>query len=167
MSGFLSNADNKTSLNLMISKYAVDPLRCRNHNVVISTTEGNVLTSNDGIQSLEAWIPETHEEADNRILLHIRDPILNHDQKTFIVRSVDTDVMIIILSFMPQFLEYSSDVRIFVMLGRGTDKKIYSANDIYNEVGESCCLGLPFFHAFTGCDSTSAMDEKRAHFRCT
>ena len=46
------------------------------------------------------------------------------------------------------------------MLGRGTDKKIYSANDIYNEVGESCCLGLPFFHAFTGCDSTSSFFEK-------
>ena len=52
ISGFMGNAGEKTSLNLMILKYAVDPLRHRDHNVVISTTEGNILTSNGGIQSL-------------------------------------------------------------------------------------------------------------------
>ena len=62
-----------------------------------------------------ANVPETHGEAYNRILnLLIRDAILNHDQKTFVVRFLGTDVMIILLSFLQQFVEYSPDVRIYL-----------------------------------------------------
>ena len=29
-------------------------------------------------------------------------------------------------------------------------------HELYQSLGDSICLGLTFFHAFTGCDSTSA-----------
>ena len=64
---------------------------------------------------------------------------------------------------MQQFVEYSPDVRIFAMVGnfgKGTDKKICSVNEINKEVVESFCLGLSFYHAFTGCDSTTSFFDK-------
>ena len=40
----------------------------------------------------------THEEADNRLLLHIRDMLLNDSIQKIIVCSVDTDVLVILLA---------------------------------------------------------------------
>ena len=63
----------------------------------------------DGPQSdlnyQNGWITESHEEADNRIVVHIHDILLKERIKKVVVRSVDTDVLVILLAFMPQFLE--------------------------------------------------------------
>ena len=112
------------------------------------------------------WIAESHEEADNRLILHMKDMILNNHVIRIHVRSVDTDVMIILLSFMPQFLEYNENVDVWLDHGRGDGRKTYHINKLYHELGDSLCLGLPFFHTFTGCDSTSSFygRPKRAFY---
>ena len=72
MNEFLQSSDNKRELNVMLAKYAVNPLRCISKQVFVTQKENKVLTSHDGpIELFRAWIPETHEEADNRLILHI------------------------------------------------------------------------------------------------
>ena len=57
------------------------------------------------------------EEADNRIVLHIRDAIILRDKDEVLVRTVDSDVIIILLGFFPQLLQYNEDVMLSVDYG--------------------------------------------------
>jgi hypothetical protein len=157
---FLKNSENKTNLNLMIAKSVTNPLHSESRDVVITHKEAKVLTSHDGPRELSTWQPETHEEADNRLVLHMKDMILNQGILKILVRSVDTDVMVILLAFMSQLLEFNEEIQVWLDFGRGANRKTYNVNRIFNELGESLCLGLPFFHSFTGCDSTSSFFEK-------
>ena len=134
MADFLKNSKNKKNLNRMIAKQAVDPRRNyhANHDIVVTYNEGKVLTSNDGLNEMFDWIAESHEEADNRLILHMKDMILNNHVIRIHVRSVDTDVMIILLSFMPQFLEYNENVDVWLDHGRGDGRKTYHINKLLN-----------------------------------
>ena len=44
------------------------------------------------------------KEADNRTVLHIRDAMILRNKHEILVRTVDSDVIIILLGFFPQFL---------------------------------------------------------------
>ena len=74
------------------------------------------------------------------------------------VRSVDTDVILILLafSFMKKFKLISDDVKVWCDFGTGDKRKTVSIHLLYEALGEGICLALPFFHAFTGCDSTTS-----------
>ena len=56
--------------------------------------------------------PESLEEADNMMLVQIKDMIGN-GMKTFLLRTVDSDVIVILLGFMPQFIELHEEVKIW------------------------------------------------------
>ena len=47
-------------------------------------------------------------------------------------------------------------ITIFVQFGVGICKKYYNIINLSEKIGLKNCLGLPFFHAFTGCDVTSS-----------
>ena len=51
-----------------------------------------------------AWIDEVHEEADNHIVVHIKD-MLEKGITFTTVRTVDLDVIVIILGFMTELKE--------------------------------------------------------------
>ena len=75
----------------------------------------------DGIQSKQILCMQptntSLEEADNRIVLHIRDAIILRDKHEVLVRTVDSDVIIILLGFLPQLLQYNEDVMLSVDYG--------------------------------------------------
>ena len=48
----------------------------------------------------------------------------------------------------------------YVDFGTGTNRKLISINDCYDNVGKTGSLGLMFFHSFTGCDSSSSFYDK-------
>ena len=48
------------------------------------------------------------------------------------------------------------DVEVYCDFGTGTNRKIVNINLLYELLGEEICLGLTFFHAFTGCDTTTS-----------
>ena len=60
------------------------------------------------------------------------------------VRSRDTDVLVILLSFMPQFIELNDSVKVWLDFGMGDNRIIYFVNRAYSDLGESVCLALPF-----------------------
>jgi hypothetical protein len=107
---------------------------------VATHREAKCLTSYDGPKDLSIWQPETHEEADNRLLLHMRDTLLNDSIQKILVRSVDTDVLVILLAFMPQLFKFKGDVHVWLDFGRGENRKLYDVNMIFREFGESLCL---------------------------
>ena len=100
------------------------------------------------------------EEADNRIVLHIRDAIILRDKHEVLVRTVDSDVIIILLGFFPQLLQYNEDVMLSVDYGTGNFRRFININNCYQHIGESNALALQFFHALSGCDSTSFIYKK-------
>ena len=96
------------------------------------------------------------EEADNRAVVHIKNMIEENQRTSIIVRTTDSDVVVILVAFMAQFLEYCERLKLWVNFGTGQHQRLISVNDIYNHLEESISLALPFFHSFTGCDSTSS-----------
>ena len=89
------------------------------------------------------------------------------------MRTVDTDVVIILLgkfSLLHKIL--NSDAAIWVALGTGRKFKYLQINAISRILGEEKSLAMPYFHSFTGCDTTSNFFRKgkkklRKHGRAT
>ena len=115
--------------------------------------------TSDGIKDVFNWISDTHEEADDRMLINIRD-LLQNSITNITVRSIDTDVLVILVSFMTTFIQIDKNVKIWLDFGMGNKRELLSINACYNNLGESASLGFLFFHAFTGCDSTASFYEK-------
>ena len=75
--------------------------------------------------------------------------------KTVVVKTVDAGIFLLLLAYCHSGGNFSS--KVFVWLGTGKlNSCFYSINDIALNLGEEICQALPFFHAYTGCDMTSA-----------
>ena len=93
------------------------------------------------------------EKADNRIVCHIRD-IISKGYSKIMVHNVDSDDVVILLGFMSEFMAANPSVEITVDFKTSSGHKYISINSIYSNVISDICSGLPFFHSFTGVDST-------------
>ena len=77
------------------------------------------------------WIDGVPEEADNTIVIHIADMIRNDINKIKLC-TVDTAVIVILLAFMPQFLELNENVCIWAAFGTGDHRRLMmSLNILY------------------------------------
>ena len=70
------------------------------------------------------------------------------------VHTVDSDVIVILLGFMGEFMAAYLSVKITVDFKTRSGCKYTSVNSIYPNLGSDIRSGLPFFHSFTGADST-------------
>ena len=95
--------------------------------------------------------PCNHEEADSRICIHVQHALQN-GARNILVSTVDTDVIVILVGAYFSFLDTFPDMNIFVGFGTGKHFKI---NSICQSLGKEKSRALPFFHTFTGCDTTS------------
>lgn len=100
--------------------------------------------------------PCDHEEADTRIALHLYDAV-NQGATNILVHTVDTDIIAILVGL---FFNIHSPINIWVAFGTGKNFRYYSINSICQALGEEKSRALPFFHAFTGCDTTSQFHGK-------
>ena len=97
--------------------------------------------------------PCDHEEADTRIVVHLVDA-LKKGQKTCLVRTVNTDVIVILIGKFYHLLtlnpnEWHLVKERILLIG-------IIINSVCSSLGEQKSLALPLFHSFTGCDTTSA-----------
>ena len=96
-----------------------------------------------------------HEEADTLICFHVRQLTGN-----ILVRSSDTDVLVILLAVVPNM---SDDVRLIMDFGAGNSRRFVDVTTISREL-EKIQPGLSEaiipFHALTGCDFTSTFYRK-------
>ena len=100
-----------------------------------------------------------HEEADMRIMVHIRHA-LEHGAETVLVRTVDTDVMVIHVGLFFDLITIQPSSDFWIAFSMGKNYRLYHINSICESLGEPRSRALPVFHAFSGCDMTSAFNGK-------
>ena len=75
-----------------------------------------------------------HEEADSRICVHVQDA-LKKGARDILVSTVDTDVVVILVSMYFHFSHVFPDVNICVGFGTGKHFKYYSINSMCQYLG--------------------------------
>ena len=96
--------------------------------------------------------PCSHEEADTKMMVHVGDAVGN-GQKSIMIRtdSIDTDVVVLAVTAVAAL----SLEELWVSYGTGKSHKVLPAHDFAKALGSSKSRCLAFFHALTGCGTTS------------
>ncbi|KAG1666280.1 putative aldolase class 2 protein [Nymphon striatum] len=101
-----------------------------------------------------------HEEVDSRICVHIQDA-LKKGARTILVRTVDTDVIVILVGLFFNFLSAYHDIDLWVAFGMGKHFQYYNIKTVCQNLGSpNNSKALPIFHVFTGSDTTSQFAGK-------
>ena len=111
------------------------------------------------IGSEEEMANSDHEEADTRIVLHVHDS-LERGSRKIMIRTVDTDVIVILIGHFYSIVDHYPDADLWVAFGNGKHIRYYHLNTICGRLGREQSRCLPLFHSFTGCDSTSSFYGK-------
>ena len=147
---FQQNEDNKSFHNLFIATRTEAIDRGSEVGCVVYIIKANTVINCKDWEACHMYTDEnlTLEEADNRIICHIGHMIKADILISIKVRSADTDVIVILLEFMPQFKLWNDHIRIRCDFGTGVNRKATSINLIYERLGKAL-----FFHVFSGCES--------------
>lgn len=94
------------------------------------------------------------EEADTRLILHVIAEL--KADITILIKSVDTDVLILLLHFYCEISDMSRS-NIYMQLGHGKNSRFLSINNIVENLGTEVCEKLLTIHCLTGCDTTNAI----------
>lgn len=70
---------------------------------------------------------------------------------------MDTDVAVVLAR---QVINLPPGVEVWLVMGRGSNVTQLCMNDVVESLGPDMTRALPFFHAFTGCDTVSAFFGK-------
>ena len=70
---------------------------------------------------------------------------------------MDTDVAVVLCQ---QVINLPPDVEVWIVMGKGSNVTQLCINDVVESLGPGIARALPFFHAFTGCDTVSAFFGK-------
>ena len=82
-----------------------------------------------------------HEEADTRMCIHIQDS-LEKGAKVILVRTVDTDVIVILAGAFFQLQSTFPGLEIWVAFGTGKFFRYLHVNKICQDLGEPKCQNL-------------------------
>ena len=146
---FLRIDENKTELYESLAEHS---MTVGNGKQVIST-QGKSLVCSQHRENIADLSPCEQEEADTRILLHTQHVTKRGYNRVIIVRTVDTDIVVLSWSRqMPQ----SYGLR----LELGKVIRYLSTHSISHALGKEKSRSLPRFHAFTGCHPTSSFTGK-------
>ena len=124
-------------------------------NVTIITTHGHkchAIKLNDTVLDVTEIkdLESTQEEADTRILLHAA--YASKSCSDLVIRSPDTDVFVLALAFCPQI-----DGHLYFHTAKGRETHITDISKLHSHLGEDKCHALVGLHAFSGCDTVSAL----------
>ena len=121
--------------------------------VVTSCREAYQLSS--GVVERLTDLDSSQEEADTRLLLHA--PYAARSKfAAIIIVSEDADVWVLCLAFK-SFITSS----MFIKCCSQTRVKYLDVSRVVEQIEAITCKSLPGFHAFTGCDTVSAFQERR------
>lgn len=152
---FLRNGNNKTEFfqflanNLLSNMPEVNVVT--NVNQVIYASNDNNFSS---IVGKEFYI----EEADARLVWHARD-MAEHGATCVLVRSSDTDVLVLFVSYFG-ILKEGGLKELWMLTGTGIKSRYVPVHAIAEALGREKSEALPGFHAYTGSDNTSYFASK-------
>ena len=101
-------------------------------------------------------LKSSHEEADSRMLFHAKSIAA---QKKVVIRTADTDVLIIALCNFPKL---HSGMQLWLEVGLYTQNTLryIDINAMHQQLDNDLCKALPGYHSFTGCDYTASFSRK-------
>ena len=156
--GFLSNLENKNEL----VSFLVKSWSSQQHlfpaglTVYISAQDCVQLTS-DKISQYGRLL-SNHDEADTRLILHAEDALQNLDLA--VIRSVDTDVLVIALHHFKEIMErcvVTCDKDLIMHIGSEAQSRYIPCSQVVDNMPTKVLQNLLAMHALTGCDTTSAL----------
>ena len=159
---FLSNDNNKVALiDLLLREWEQDIYArkllhrsiffvCRDTCILLSSEDG-VTTDSIPVHELSS----SQEEADTKIILHCMHASKQPQCEKIIVRSPDTDVVLLLLAF-------SSEINKNLLFDTGTanNRRQLSISKRCDKTPTKLLQAFLGLHAFTGCDSTSSFVGK-------
>ncbi|XP_065198086.1 uncharacterized protein LOC135829615 [Sycon ciliatum] len=132
--------------------------------LVVTSGSSCVMIKNNDASPASQPLPDlvcTHEEADTRLLLHAKHAACAGCSHVTI-KTPDTDVAVLATAFCRSIAS-----RLSLLIGAGSRLRRINVNAASNKLGQEVSSALPGFHAFTGCDTTSAFAGrgKKAAFK--
>ena len=98
------------------------------------------------------------EEADQRIIRHVLHIIDNYDEfKRIVVNTIDTDILVLLISYVGRMENIDPDVEIYAYLTAG--RKYYNITKISKSFGKEVCLAVLLLFK-TGCDTVLSFNGK-------
>ena len=159
---FLKNDDNKEQLIKLIHKVWSKDNFAENIGqkkiIMITSDKSTLLTSPDGETVKMQEIPSLHstqEETDTRVVLYCA-YAKEKGYQFAQVNSPDSDVFFILLSYALSL----APLTILFKTGKGNNKRLLNISEIAESYGQDYCTSLLSLHAFTHCDTTSALKGK-------
>jgi hypothetical protein len=101
---FLRNDENKDELFQFLGQECIS--MDTGNKVIISTLLDSVIISRNG-QNTDGLQPCSHEEADTRMLIHVKDA-MNCGFKSVMIRTVDTDVIVLAVAHIQVYQTLSN-----------------------------------------------------------
>ena len=147
---YLANAENKEELFKFISQKLTSSEIFKDI-LVLSTIENSVLV-NKPYDTTHVQ-PNNHIEADTHIFLHLADAAKAGHAKAYI-RTVDSDIVVLSICF---FYEITNMTHLWIGFGKGKYYRDIPIHDICSRLGKNVSRALLFFHALSGCDTTSQL----------
>ena len=98
------------------------------------------------------------EEADLRLIPHISKAI-DENYRRVVVVSSDTDVVALILYYMPRFI-LAGLSELWVRFGSGNSSRFLPMHQFAYQLGQEMCAVIMKAHILTGCDVTSKVGTK-------
>ena len=145
---FLRVDGNKTELFSFLSKALHDSFIPEGKQLVI--TQGKSILSKPELHGLDLISPCNHEEADSRMLLHANHAALIGRHLRIVIKTVDTDVVVLAVSLAATL---GPEYDLWLAFGTGKHFRYLAAHKIAAELGAQA---LPMFHALTSCDTVSS-----------
>src|SRR6218665_1522375 len=105
-----------------------------------------------GLIDVTSISPSWHEEADGRLLLHVKHAADNGHQYVSI-RTMDSDVVGVSVS---AFSRLGNIKELWIDFGSGKHQRLIAVRDLCSQLSPQVCRNLPMFHSITGCDTVSA-----------
>ena len=118
----------------------------------ITTVGAKVLSTSD--TDISGLQPCDHAEADTRVFVHALDAF-KKGARSILIKTADTDIVVIAVAFV----SYHAIPQLWVAFGTGKDFRYVAVHKIARALGQTYSAALPFFHAFTGCDTVSFINR--------
>ncbi|KAK3754209.1 hypothetical protein QZH41_003313 [Actinostola sp. cb2023] len=96
-------------------------------------------------------LKSNHEEADTRLLLHVKH--VSHAETRIVIQSPDTDVLVISTAHFDSL----GCEELWFRTGVKDRLRFIPVHEVCRSLGQRMCSALPACHALTGCDSISAL----------
>ena len=136
---FLQDSDNKQELFAFLSA-TVALTNFPNGKTVVITSAEHVIVKGHNVGMAKT----DHEEADTRIALHLLNALLR-GSTTCLIRTVDTDVVVILIGIFAKLTAICQMANIWVAFGTGKNFTYYHVNDIATTIGAEKYVFLPVF----------------------